>query len=81
LGILGWLLIRWRRGGVPDAVVLGRYLLVAGTVRFAIEFIRVNQRVIGVFSVAHLASLAAIFAGIALLFGYQALSTSRDHVA
>jgi phosphatidylglycerol:prolipoprotein diacylglycerol transferase len=81
LGILGWLLIRWRRDGVPDAVVLGRYLLVAGTVRFAIEFIRVNQRVIGVFSVAHLASLAAVFAGIALLFGYRALSRSRGRVA
>lgn len=81
LGLLGWLLIRWRRNGVQDAVVLGRYLLVAGTVRFSIEFIRVNQRVIGVFSVAHLASLAVVLAGTALLFGYQTFSRSRDRVA
>ncbi|MBA2260772.1 MAG: prolipoprotein diacylglyceryl transferase [Acidobacteria bacterium] len=80
LGILGWLLIRWRQDGVQDAVVLGRYLLVAGTLRFAIEFIRVNQRVIGVFSVAHLASLVVVFAGTALLFGYQALFRSRDRI-
>jgi phosphatidylglycerol:prolipoprotein diacylglycerol transferase len=81
LGVLGWLLIRWRRAGVQDAVVLARYLLVAGTLRFAIEFIRVNERVIGRLSVAHVASLAAVFAGIALLLGYQMLSRSRDRVA
>ena len=65
LGILGWLLIRWRRDGVQDPVVLGRYLLMAGTVRFAIEFIRVNERVAFGLSVAHLASIgvAAVGAG------------------
>ena len=43
LAVLGWLLLRWRRTGVSDRQVIGRYLLTAGTVRFAIEFIRVNE--------------------------------------
>jgi phosphatidylglycerol:prolipoprotein diacylglycerol transferase len=67
LGVLGWLLLQWRRNGVPDAIVLGRYLVGAGMLRFVIEFLRVNERVLGVFSVAHVASLAAVIAGTALL--------------
>ena len=31
LAVLGWLLLQWRRSGVPDAIVLGRYLIGAGT--------------------------------------------------
>ena len=61
------LLFRWRRQGRPDTFVLGAYLLLAGAIRFAIEFVRVNERVLGIFSVAHLASLSAITIGIALL--------------
>jgi phosphatidylglycerol:prolipoprotein diacylglycerol transferase len=53
LGVLGWLLLGWRRSGVPDAIVLGRYLIGAGALRFVIEFVRVNERVVGVFSIAH----------------------------
>ena len=67
LGVLGWLLLKWRRSGVPDAIVLGRYFIGAGALRFLIEFIRVNQRVVGIFSIAHLASLAAVGVGSALL--------------
>ena len=40
---LAVLLIRWRRRGLPDRVVLGRYLFAAGTVRFFIEFVRVHD--------------------------------------
>lgn len=61
------LLFRWRRQGRPDTFVLGAYLLLAGAIRFAIEVVRVNERVVGIFSVAHLASLAAIALGIAML--------------
>jgi phosphatidylglycerol---prolipoprotein diacylglyceryl transferase len=64
---LGWLLIRWRRQGRSDRFVLGAYLMLAGAIRFAIEFLRVDVRVLGVFSVAHLASLAAMAIG-AMLF-------------
>ena len=38
LFVVAWLLIRWRRRGVADAIVLGRYLMLAGAIRFAIEF-------------------------------------------
>lgn len=67
LGVLGWLLIRWRREAVPDAVVLGRYLAGAGTFRFVIEFIRVNERVAFGLSVAHLVSIAVVIAGVGLV--------------
>ena len=67
LAIVAWALVRWRRRGVPDAVVLGRYLVLAGTIRFAIEFIRVNVRVLGPLTVAHLVSLALVIAGVAML--------------
>lgn len=61
------LLLRWRRQGRPDHVVLGKYLLMAGAVRFGIEFLRVNERVMGGLSVAHLASLVTMFVGVVLL--------------
>jgi phosphatidylglycerol---prolipoprotein diacylglyceryl transferase len=60
-------LLRLRRRHTPDRVVLGTYLVLAGTVRFAIEFIRINERVLGGLSVAHLASLAAVLVGGILL--------------
>ena len=67
LGLLGWLLVRWRRRGVPDVIVLGRYFVGAGTLRFGVEFLRVNERVAFGLSVAHLVSLVAVALGIAML--------------
>lgn len=67
LAVVAWLLIRWRRRRVPDAIVLGRYLVLAGSIRFAIEFIRVNVRILGPFTLAHLVSLALMIIGAALL--------------
>jgi phosphatidylglycerol:prolipoprotein diacylglycerol transferase len=64
---LAWLLFRWRRHGRPDGIVLGAYLMLTGTLRFAIEFLRVNERVAGILSVAHLASLVAIGIGLVVL--------------
>src|SRR5215217_6840805 len=52
-----------RRAGYADRRVLGLYLVLAGAVRFAIEFIRIDVRVLGILSVAHLAALAAVGAG------------------
>jgi phosphatidylglycerol---prolipoprotein diacylglyceryl transferase len=60
-------LMHLRRRRTPDRVVLGTYLVLAGAVRFAIEFIRINERVFGGLSVAHLASLAAVLVGGILL--------------
>ncbi len=63
LGVLGWLLLRWRREGIADGQVLGRYLIIAGAVRFAIEFIRVNDRVLWGLTVAHIVSLILMVVG------------------
>ena len=67
LFIVAWVLIRWRRHGVADGIVLGRYLILAGSIRFAIEFIRVNVRIIGPFTLAHLVSMWLILTGSLIL--------------
>lgn len=66
-GILGWALLRWRRQGDDGSVVLGRYLVAAGALRFGIEFIRVNTHILWGLSVAHLVSFAVILVGIGTL--------------
>ena len=78
LFVVGWLLIRWRRRGVPDATVLGRYLVLVGAIRFAIEFIRVNERILGPFTLAHLVSLALVVAGTALLIAGSRVARVLD---
>jgi phosphatidylglycerol---prolipoprotein diacylglyceryl transferase len=65
--IVAWLLVRWRRNGVADPVVLGRYLLLAGGVRFLIEFVRVNAHVLGPVTLAQLWSLGLIAVGVILV--------------
>ena len=67
LGILAWLLIRWRRAGVPDREIVGRYLVLTGVIRFAIEFLRVNVRVAFGLTVAQFGTLILIMAGLLLL--------------
>ena len=64
---VAWLLLRWRARGRPDRIVIGAYFVLAGAIRFAIEFVRVDAQVLGVLTVAHLASLAALAAGAVLL--------------
>lgn len=77
LGVLTWLLLRWRRQGVSDAAVLGRYLVLAGAARFAIEFVRVNVRVLGGLTVAHLASIVLMATG-GLLIWFTARHPSPE---
>jgi phosphatidylglycerol:prolipoprotein diacylglycerol transferase len=67
LAVLTWVLIRWRRRGVGDRAVLGRYLVAAGGFRFALEFVRVNTRVLGPLTVAHFFALAVVILGLAIL--------------
>jgi phosphatidylglycerol:prolipoprotein diacylglycerol transferase len=67
LGFFAWLLIRWRRRGLSDRTVLGRYFVGVGAFRFALEFVRVNTRVLGPLTVAHIFSLAVVALGVALL--------------
>ena len=75
---VAWLLYQWRRRRRPDVFVLGAYLVLAGTSRFLIEFIRVDVRVVGVLSVAHLASLMAIGAGLGFLWWARRLRVDGD---
>ena len=67
LAVLAWVLIRWRRTGVSDRVVLGRYFVIAGAFRFLLEFVRVNVRVLGPLTVAHCFSLAVVALGLVIL--------------
>jgi phosphatidylglycerol:prolipoprotein diacylglycerol transferase len=67
LAVLTWVLLRWRRQGMADAAVLGRYLVLAAGARFLIEFLRINTRVLGPLTVAHVASLLLMLLGAALL--------------
>ncbi|HEX4568328.1 MAG TPA: prolipoprotein diacylglyceryl transferase [Vicinamibacterales bacterium] len=67
LAVLTWMLIRWRRRGVGDRTVLGRYFLLAGGFRFLLEFVRVNVRVIGPFTVAHVFALLVVLLGVVIL--------------
>jgi phosphatidylglycerol:prolipoprotein diacylglycerol transferase len=80
LAVVAWLLIRWRRRSVPDAIVLGRYLVLAGSIRFAIEFIRVNERIVGPLTLAHLVSLALMIIGAAMLV-LSSRATSQGRAA
>ena len=57
------LLFRWRREGRTDAFVLGVYLMLAGAIRFVIEFVRINDHVVGPLTLAHIASLLVVAVG------------------
>ena len=65
---LAWVLIRWRRAGIADRVVLGRYFVIAGVFRFLLEFVRVNVRVLGPLTVAHCFALAVVGLGLVILW-------------
>jgi phosphatidylglycerol---prolipoprotein diacylglyceryl transferase len=66
LAILAILLIRWRRNGVADIIVLGRYLILAGGARVLIEFVRINPRVALGLTVAQWGTLTLMVIGVAL---------------
>lgn len=59
----------WIRGGKPHPTgrILGEYLLLTGTARFLVEFIRRNPKVIWGLSNAQLASAGSVLAGIAIV--------------
>jgi phosphatidylglycerol---prolipoprotein diacylglyceryl transferase len=67
LAILAWVLLRLRRDRVADRRVLALYLIAAGTIRFAIEFVRVNAQILGALTLAQLWSLGLIVAGLILI--------------
>jgi phosphatidylglycerol---prolipoprotein diacylglyceryl transferase len=68
LVVIAWVLIRWRRKRLPDVLVFARYLVLAGSLRFLIEFIRVNAHVVGPFTIAQVFSFAIFVMGLSLMF-------------
>ena len=78
---VAWLLFRWRRHGRSDRFVLGAYLALAGSVRFAIEFLRADVHVLGPFSIAHIASFAAVILGLAIVGTRRGPSERRKSLA
>jgi len=77
LAVIAWALMRWRRAGVPDPVVLGRYFVLAGSTRFAIEFIRVNARLIGPLTLAHLLSMTLVVVGAVMILRQDSVEGRR----
>ena len=77
LAIFAWVLIRWRRRGLSDRTVLGRYFLLVGAFRFGLEFLRVNTRVLGPLTVAHMFAMGVVVLGVALLVSAPARPSSR----
>ena len=69
LAIIAWVLVRWRRDSVADRVVLGRYFVLAGSTRFAIEFVRINLRIVGPLTLAQMFAAGLVLIGVALLLG------------
>lgn len=83
LAVLAWLLVRWRRHGTSDPVLLGRYCVLAGAFRFALEFVRINVRVAVGLTVAQYAAAGLLAVGLALLLrarmtGQRPLAPSRQ---
>ena len=77
LAAIVWLLIRWRRAGVEDAGVFGHYLVLAGALRFLIEFIRVNAHVAGPLTLAQLFSVAIMATGLWFIRSQKGSSRGR----
>jgi phosphatidylglycerol:prolipoprotein diacylglycerol transferase len=66
--LIGWFL--WWRGGKQrgKGAILGEYLVLTGTARFLVEFVRRNPKVLWGLSNAQLASAGAVVAGIGLVW-------------
>ena len=63
LAVIAFVLIMWRRHRVADAVLFGRYLVLAGALRFAVEFLRINAPVAGPLTLAQLFASAIVVIG------------------
>jgi phosphatidylglycerol:prolipoprotein diacylglycerol transferase len=77
LAVIVWILVKWRRARVPDAVVFGRYLMLAGALRFCVEFLRVNARIAGPLTLAQLFSIAIMLVGFSFARRRQNISSFK----
>src|SRR5579871_4204208 len=71
-----WLWVRGRRER-PTGWILGEYLVLSGTARFLVEFIRRNPKVLWDLSNAQLAAAGSVIAG-AVLSGWAAMRPVSD---
>jgi phosphatidylglycerol:prolipoprotein diacylglycerol transferase len=69
----------WLRGGKPrgTGAIVGEYLVLSGTARFLVEFVRRNPKILWDLSNAQLASLGSVVAGIVLI-AWAATRTAED---
>lgn len=67
LCVVAAVLFRQRRRSVADGVVFGTYLVLAGSARFVIEFVRVNAPILGPLTLAQGFSIAAVCVGAILM--------------
>ena len=77
LAAIAAVLLRWRRAGVSDTDVLGRYFVLAGLTRFAIEFIRVNAPVLGPFTLAQSISFVLVAIGVVIILRHRMRAMTR----
>jgi phosphatidylglycerol:prolipoprotein diacylglycerol transferase len=77
LAAIAAVLLRWRRAGVSDTDVLGRYFVLAGVTRFAIEFIRVNAAVLGPFTLAQSISFVLVAIGVVVILRHRTRAMTR----
>ena len=77
LAAIAAVLLRWRRAGVSDTDVLGRYFVLAGSTRFAIEFIRVNAPVLGPFTLAQSISFVLVAIGVVIILRHRTRAMAR----
>ncbi len=76
--IFFWILWRMRTTAKPDGKVFMAYLVLAGLERFAIEFLRLNPRILFGLSEAQLIAIGLMSVG---AFGWYALSKQHKPVA
>jgi phosphatidylglycerol:prolipoprotein diacylglycerol transferase len=69
----------WLRGGKPRGAgaIVGEYLVLTGTARFLVEFVRRNPKILWGLSNAQLASLGSVVVGIVLV-AWAATRTAED---
>ena len=66
--IVFMILWRWRLAPKPTGWIFGAYLIFAGTERFLVEILRAkDDRLLGVFTLAQLASVFVVVAGVVVL--------------
>ena len=80
LFVIGALLLKLRSKRTPDRRVFATYLLLVGGTRFLVEFLRVNARVAGPLTVAQLASLTALAAGLWLSLAGKSTARSSPSI-